>query len=227
MKRCLTPGFIQALIIEAEFGFKYISIKQNKADMQFKEIKKKLKNKIVGIAGCGGLGSNCAVALARVGVGNLIIADFDVIEESNLNRQYFFVDQIGRPKVDALKENILKINSVVNVEAHLIKLEPQDMVRLFSKCDVIVEAFDKADMKEMIIETVTCETPDKPLVCGVGMAGWGGNELIKVERYENLFIVGDRESEASEDNPPIAPRVGVVSNMMANVVLEILLGKDK
>ena len=195
--------------------------------MRFEQIKEMLKGKTVGIAGCGGLGSNCAVALARVGVGNLIIADFDVIEESNLNRQYFFADQIGQPKVEALKHNIAKINPAITVEAHLIKLEPQDIVHLFTKCDVIVEAFDKAEAKEMIIETVACEMPDKPLVCGVGMAGWGGNELIKVECYDNLYIVGDKESEASEDNPPIAPRVGVVANMMANVVLEILLGKDR
>ena len=195
--------------------------------MRFEEIKNILKDKIIGIAGCGGLGSNCAVALARVGIGKLILADFDLIEESNLNRQYFFYDQIGKSKAEALKTNIEKINPAADVEAHNLKLEPQDIISLFNRCDVIVEAFDKAEMKEMIIETVQSELRGKPLVCGVGMAGWGGNESIKVERYDNLYIVGDRTSEVSNDNPPIAPRVGIVSNMMANVVLEILLGKDK
>jgi len=228
INRCFSiPNILVKVRIETLHSFNYIG-KQNCVEkMRFSEIKEILKEKTVGIAGCGGLGSNCAVALARVGVGKLIIADFDVIEESNLNRQYFFYDQIGQSKAEALKSNIEKINPAVNLEAHVIKLEPQDIVRLFDKCDVIVEAFDKAEAKEMIIETVTCEMPGKPLVCGVGMAGWGGNELIKVERYDNLYIVGDRESEASQDNPPIAPRVGVVSNMMANVVLEVLLGKDK
>ena len=78
----------------------------------------------------------------------------------------------------------------------------------------------------MIAETVLAEFPEKPLVCGVGLAGWGGNELIKVERHDNLYIIGDHISETCEDDPPIAPRVGIVANMMANVVLEILLGKD-
>ncbi len=195
--------------------------------MKFDRIKEILKDKTVGIAGCGGLGSNAAVALARVGIGKLVIADFDKIEESNLNRQYFFYEQIGLYKADALRENLIRINPKVNVEAHNVKLTPKEIVELYQNCDVIVEAFDKAEMKEMIIETVMLEFANKPIVSGVGLAGWGGNELIKTERFGNLTIVGDRSSETSEDDPPLAPRVGAVSNMMANVVLEILLGKDK
>lgn len=194
--------------------------------MNFNEIKNKLKNYTVGIAGCGGLGSNCAVSLARVGIGKLILADYDIIEESNLNRQYFFYDQIGKEKVFALKENILKINPNVKVEAHNIKLTAYDIVEIYKNCDVIVEAFDKAEMKEMIIETVLQNFPNKFLVCGVGLAGYGKNELIKTERFGNLIIVGDRENETDENNPPLAPRVCAVSNLMANVVLEILLGEE-
>ncbi|HQI46488.1 MAG TPA: ThiF family adenylyltransferase, partial [Bacteroidales bacterium] len=104
-----------------------------------------LSAKCVGIAGCGGLGSNCAVALARVGIGKLIIADFDEVTESNLNRQYFFLHQIGQKKVDALKENIRLINPIVTIEVHPIKLIPENIITLFKTCDVIVEAFDFAD----------------------------------------------------------------------------------
>jgi sulfur carrier protein ThiS adenylyltransferase len=195
--------------------------------MKFSEIKNILSTKTVGIAGCGGLGSNCAAALARVGIGKLVVADFDVIEESNLNRQYFFFDQIGKHKAPALRENLIRINPKVNVIDHVIKLLPKDIIELYKDCDVVVEAFDKAEMKEMIIETVLSEFPEKPIVCGVGLAGWGGNNLIKTEQFRKLYIVGDRTSETSENDPPLAPRVGAVSNMMANVVLEILLGKDK
>ncbi len=195
--------------------------------MKFSEVKSALKNKTVGIAGCGGLGSNCAVALARVGIGKVVIADFDVIEENNLNRQYFFFDQIGKYKAPTLKENLIRINPNVLVDDHVIKLSPKEIVALYKDCDVIVEAFDKAEMKEMIVETVLSEFPQKQIVCGVGLAGWGGNNLIKTEQYRKLYIVGDRASETSENDPPLAPRVGIVSNMMANVVLEILLGKDK
>ncbi|MEW6652465.1 MAG: sulfur carrier protein ThiS adenylyltransferase ThiF [Bacteroidota bacterium] len=195
--------------------------------MKFSEIKSTLSTKAVGIAGCGGLGSNCAAALTRVGIGKLVIADFDVIEESNLNRQYFFYDQIGKYKASALKENLLRINPLVTICDNIIKLSPNEIVELYKDCDVIVEAFDKAEMKEMIVETVLYEFPAKPIVCGVGLAGWGGNNLLKTEQFRKLYIVGDRKSETSEIDPPIAPRVGAVSNLMANVVLEILLGKDK
>ena len=195
--------------------------------MNYLQIKYSLKNKCVCIAGCGGLGSNVAVALARIGVGKLIIADYDKIEKDNLNRQYFFSDQIGIFKATALKENIYRIDQSIEVEAHIVKLTPKEITELFKGADIIVEAFDKAEMKEMIVETVLSEFPDKPIVCGAGLAGWGGNELIKVERHDNLYIVGDHISETSEDDPPIAPRVGIVANMMANVVLELLLGKDK
>ncbi len=191
--------------------------------MNFSQIVKKLKNKSVGIAGCGGLGSNCAVALARVGVGKLIIADFDIIEESNLNRQYYFHKQIGESKTKSLKENIQLINPSVEVKAHNIKLDSQSIIEIYNNCDVIVEAFDKAEMKQMIIETVIDKLPQTPLVVGLGMAGWGDNNSIGSRQTENLFICGDEIKEVSDELPPLAPRVGIIANMQANTVLEILL----
>jgi len=189
-----------------------------------KDYKEILKTKCIGIAGCGGLGSNCAVALARVGIGKLIIADFDVIVESNLNRQYFFYDQIGQKKAYALRENINRINPSVIVEAHDIKLKPADILKFYKDCDVIVEAFDLAEMKQMIIETVLSEMPKKHIVSGVGLAGWGDTNSLKVKQIGNLYICGDSTKEVSENMPPLAPRVGIVANMEANVVMEILLG---
>lgn len=182
-----------------------------------------LKTKTVGIAGCGGLGSNCAVSLARVGIGKLVIADFDIVTEGNLNRQYFFTDQIGQEKAVALRENILCVNSEVKVEEHVVKLDPESIKSLFRDCDVIVEAFDLAEMKQMIIETVLSEMPDKYIVSGVGLAGWGHNDLFKTKQFGKLFVCGDFEKEVSEVEPPLAPRVGIVANMEANLVMEILL----
>jgi sulfur carrier protein ThiS adenylyltransferase len=194
--------------------------------MKFAEIKQKLSSKTVGIAGAGGLGSNCAVALARVGIGKLIIADFDIIVESNLNRQYFFFDQIGQKKVHALRDNIRKINPDTIIESHDIKLDPDNIVKIFSGCDVIVEAFDLAETKEMIIETVLEKFPGKKLVTGNGLAGWGKNNLIRTEENDQLYICGDQTLEVSDELPPLAPRVGIVANMQANQVLEILLGES-
>jgi sulfur carrier protein ThiS adenylyltransferase len=192
--------------------------------MTFEQIKNILKDKIVGIAGAGGLGSNCAVALARVGVGTIIIADHDKVSETNLNRQYFFYDQIGQSKPAAIKENLLRINPSVKVIAVDVKLVPENITTIFQDCDVIVEAFDLAGEKEMFIDTVITNFPNKPLVVGLGMAGWGMNESIHVRKVDNMYICGDEVSEISEELPPIAPRVGIVANMQANVVLEILLG---
>jgi sulfur carrier protein ThiS adenylyltransferase len=195
--------------------------------MTFQQISAILGTKKVGIAGCGGLGSNCAVALARVGIGTLVIADFDVVSRDNLNRQYYFLDQVGMRKTEALLENINRINTAVNVVAHPQKLTADSVPVVFSECDVIVEAFDQADQKLMIIETVQTEMPSIPLVVGVGMAGWGMNGLIHCRKAGNLFICGDETSEIAAELPPIAPRVGMVANMQANVVLEILLNGEK
>jgi sulfur carrier protein ThiS adenylyltransferase len=184
-----------------------------------------LSSKTVGIAGCGGLGSNCAVALARVGVGKLILADFDSVDISNLNRQYFFRDQIGLPKAEALKENIHRIDESVHIETHMVVLDEENIPLLFQDCDVIVEAFDKAEMKQMIIETVMAKMPGTPLVCGVGLAGWGDNAALVMREHGSLYLCGDGELEVSGEYPPLAPRVGIVACMEANQVLEILLGK--
>ncbi len=195
--------------------------------LNFEGIKKILKHKTVGIAGAGGLGSNCAVALARVGLGKLIIADFDTIVESNLNRQYFFFDQIGQIKVLALKTNIQRINPNILIEALEIKLTSQNIPQIFEGCDVIVEAFDHADQKQMIIETVLENFPEIPIISGVGLAGFGENNSLKTKKFDNLYICGDQENETSENLPPLAPRVGIVSNMQANLVLELLLNNTE
>jgi sulfur carrier protein ThiS adenylyltransferase len=196
--------------------------------MKFTEIKRHLSKFRVGIAGAGGLGSNCAAALARSGVGTLVIADFDIIEEKNLNRQFYFSDQIGMKKTDALKENISRIDKKINLIAHPVELTRENIPLIFSGCDVIVEAFDIAAMKEMLIETVQLLLPGIPLVIGSGMAGWGNSEAIKCRKIDEfLWVCGDETTEVSEDIPPMAPRVGIVSHMQANVVVEILMKKLK
>ncbi len=187
------------------------------------QISKYLSRFTVGIAGCGGLGSNCAVALARCGVGKLVIADYDIVTLQNLNRQYYFHDQIGRLKVHALRENIGRINPLVKVKAFDLKLCVSDVIELFAGCDVIVEAFDKATMKQMIIETVLTQMSGKYLVTGIGMAGWGKSDIIHCRKSDQLIICGDEVSEVSDELPVLAPRVGMVANMQANEVLGILL----
>jgi len=196
--------------------------------MKFPEISRHLGNFRVGIAGAGGLGSNCAIALARSGVGTIIIADFDIIEPVNLNRQYYFTDQVGMAKTEAIKENILRANPATIVSAHLTRLNAANIPLIFAGCDVIVEAFDQAAEKEMLIETVQKKMPWIPLIIASGMAGWGKSDLLKCRKADELlYVCGDESSEVSEELPCLAPRVGIVSNMQANLVIEILLMKDK
>lgn len=192
--------------------------------MRLFEIEDHLKNFRVGIAGAGGLGSNCAASLARTGVGTLVIADFDRVEQSNLSRQYYFQDQTGMLKTEALKENLVRIRPEIKVLTFQVKLDRENIPSVFSGCDVIVEAFDRSDMKEMIVESVQNELPGIPLIVGSGLAGWGRNEILKFRKIdETLYICGDEMTEASDDLPPMAPRVGIVANMQANAVIDILL----
>lgn len=182
-----------------------------------------LQNAVIGIAGAGGLGSNVAVSLTRVGIGKLIVADFDKIESSNLNRQQYFTDQIDMPKVIALLENLNKISTFTKYQMHEIKLNENNIPLIFKDVDILVEAFDKAEMKEMLIETWLKNFPDKPIIAASGLTGWGKNDLLHTRKDDNLYICGDEESELKNGISPLAPRVGIVANMQANLVLEILL----
>lgn len=192
--------------------------------MTQKEIREKIKDKTIGIAGCGGLGSNAAISLVRIGIMKFVLVDFDCIDESNLNRQYYFRDQIGIKKVEALSDNMLKIDCNIQIEAHDQKIQSSDVKAIFGKCDIIIEAFDKSDAKTMLIETVMEHLPDIPLIIGNGMAGFGRFDQLKILQWaENVFVCGDGISEIGNEMPPLGPRVAIVANMQANLALELLL----
>jgi len=194
--------------------------------MKFTDIKSHLGKFRVGIAGAGGLGSNCAIALARCGVGTLVIADSDIVETQNLNRQYYFADQTGMLKTEALKENISRINTSVKVLIQNLKLNESNIPSVFEGCDVIVEAFDSNDMKKVLVETVQLQMPGIPVIIGSGLAGWGNNDTIRYRKIDDtLYVCGDESTTVSDELPPLAPRVGIVANMQANTVIEILMNK--
>jgi sulfur carrier protein ThiS adenylyltransferase len=191
-------------------------------------VHQKIKGSVVGIAGLGGLGSVVAIALARVGVGRLILVDFDVVEPSNLNRQQYFFHQIGLPKVEALRENLSKINPCVDIQIHHEKLDRDNVERIFKETDVVVEAFDRADQKAMLISAVSEKMPQKYIVAASGVAGYGDNNEIKTVRFSSrLFIVGDQKTAARPGVGLMAPRVGIAAHHQANTVLRILLGEEE
>lgn len=188
----------------------------------------RLKQACVGIAGVGGLGSAVAVALARIGVGRLIIADFDVVEPSNLNRQQYFIDQIGSLKVQALAENLSRINPYVSVESHPLLLTPENIPEIFAPCPVVVEAFDRADMKAMLVDTVLTGLPQTTVVAASGLAGYGPNNTISTRRVSRrLYLVGDSVSEAKPGSGLMAPRVGIAAHHQANQAVRIILGEEQ
>jgi len=182
-----------------------------------------LSQSTVGIAGAGGLGSNAAVLLARAGVGRLIVADFDVVEPSDLNRQFYFLDQIGQPKVLALEENLKKVNPYSTYEMHNVKITPENIKDIFSRADLLIEAFDMADQKQMLIEQWLTHFPDKPIIAASGLAGFGGNNKLRQRKLGNLYICGDEASECDECTAPMAPRITVVAAMQANLAVELLV----
>jgi len=190
-------------------------------------VHEKVRQATVGIAGAGGLGSAVAIALARIGVGRLVIADFDVVEPSNLNRQQFFVDQIGLPKVDALKANLLRINPYVKVAPFFGRVDADNIPSLFGMVDVMVEAFDAADQKAMLAETFLGRCQGKPLVTASGLAGFAPSNTVTTRRAgRNLYLVGDGETAARPGEGLMAPRVGIAAHHQANAVLRLLLGEE-
>ncbi|MDZ4122372.1 MAG: sulfur carrier protein ThiS adenylyltransferase ThiF [Candidatus Cloacimonadaceae bacterium] len=184
------------------------------------------QNATVGIAGAGGLGSNIAISLYRAGVGKVIIADFDTVSTTNLNRQQYYLDQVGMPKVLALKQNLQRIHAFTQIEIHQQRVSPANIAAIFGSCQIMIEAFDHADQKQMLIEAWQEQYPDRPLIAASGLAGVGGNDLLRTINMDSLYLCGDGISELSEGISPIAPRVAIVANMQANLCLELLLKQD-
>jgi sulfur carrier protein ThiS adenylyltransferase len=177
----------------------------------------------VGVAGCGGLGSNAAVSLARAGIGGLILADFDLVEESNLNRQAFFLDDIGAPKVAALAGYLRRINPAIRLMLHDIRLEAAVVAEVFGAADLLLEAFDRAESKRWLIEAWCRAFPDRPVVAASGLSGLGKTEGMRVHRAGRIVVCGDESSDLSEGL--CAPRVAIAANMQANVAVELLVGR--
>jgi sulfur carrier protein ThiS adenylyltransferase len=168
-----------------------------------------------------------AIALARTGVGRLIIADFDLVEPSNLNRQQYFLDQLGLPKVYALRDTLARINPHVHVVACHLQLVPGNIGDVFGTVDVLVEAFDRADQKAMLVETFAVRFAGRPVVTGSGMAGYApSNSVLTRQHGRNIFVCGDGRTAAAPGVGLMAPRVGIAAHHQANAVLRLLLGED-
>ena len=189
------------------------------------EARGRLRAARIGVAGAGGLGSNIAVMLARSGVGELVIADFDVVDESNLNRQHYFRRDLGRPKVEALADQLEAIGSGTRVQAHCVRVTAGNARELFGGCDVVCEAFDDPEAKALLAEQLLT-APDGPvLVSGNGMAGLGPAATIVTRRVSRRFyLCGDGTSDVGAGEVLFAPRVALCAAQQALLALRIVLG---
>lgn len=188
-------------------------------------VRARLAEATVGIIGLGGLGSNIAMMLVRSGVRRFVLADYDTVESSNLARQLYFPDQLGRLKTEALAETLTRIEPGVDLTLIAERIEADDIVRVFGAVDVLLEAVDSAEAKAMIVETASDRLPDTPLVWVGGLAGCATANAIGTQRVgETVWVVGDLEADIRDGLPLLASRVMVAAAHEAHIATRILLG---
>lgn len=188
-----------------------------------KELQRKFSKASAAICGLGGLGSNIAVALARAGIGKLHLIDFDKVDLSNLNRQQYFVSQLGMYKTDALKENLQQIAPYVEVVAHTVRITESNIKELLEDENIICEAFDRAEEKAMLVNSVLEIFSEKYLVSGSGMAGLSTANSIKTRKVaSHFYLCGDEISDVSDDIGLVSSRVMVCAAHQAHMILRII-----
>ena len=188
---------------------------------------RKLQSAIVAVCGLGGLGSNIAISLARAGVGKLILVDFDRVDVTNLHRQQYKANQVGLPKPDALLSNLKEIAPYSEFEPHFEKVTAENAVTLLANTDVICEAFDNAEAKAMLVNTVLENMPEKFLVAASGMAGYdSGNSITTRKVTKRFYVCGDGESDVADGIGLIAPRVMLCAAHQALTAIRLILGKE-
>lgn len=190
-------------------------------------IQESLRKARVAVAGLGGLGSNIAVSLARIGVGHLHLIDFDRVDITNLNRQQYFISQIGMYKTDAIRENLQRINPYLDIRTECIKIQEDNVRELFQEDDYICEAFDVPEYKAMLVNSALEYFPGKYLVAASGMAGFGDGNKIRTRRItDHFYLCGDETSAAEEVPGLMAPRVALCAAHQANMIVRLILEKS-
>jgi sulfur carrier protein ThiS adenylyltransferase len=188
-----------------------------------KERLETIQSKHIGIAGAGGLGSNAALMLTRCGFRKFTLLDFDTIEPANLNRQQYTLEDIGKLKVHCLVKKINAINPDAVCTALNIRWRPDLQDDPFLSCDILVEAFDQPESKTALLNHYSDKI--RHLVSGNGMAGISGPAL-SIKKCGNIFIVGDEQTEAGRDHPPMAPRVTACAAIMSEIILQLTLDSN-
>lgn len=187
------------------------------------ELQKKLSAASVAVCGLGGLGSNIAICLARAGIGRLHIIDFDRVDITNINRQQYFLEQIGQYKTDALKNTLEKINPYCKIITDCVKLTRENIPHILSEDHIICEAFDKAENKAELVNCVLENMREKYVVAASGMAGTDSADKIRTTRVmKRFYVCGDFESDIADGMGLVSSRVMVCAAHQAHKVIQII-----
>ena len=189
------------------------------------EMYEKISNASVAIAGLGGLGSNVAVMLARAGVGHLLLVDFDKVELTNLNRQVYTCRHLGMKKTEALAGILKEINPYIECNIEECYVNRENIEEMFQAYPIVCEAFDKAENKAMLVNTILEQCRETIVVSGSGMAGYGSSNAIHTEKImKRLYVCGDRETELTKEVCLMASRVTICAAHQANMIIRLILG---
>ncbi len=192
------------------------------------DVQEKLGRAKVAVAGLGGLGSNVAVSLARIGVGHLHLVDFDRVDLTNLNRQQYFLKDVGRYKTDALKEELLEINPYLDIRTDCQRVTEENLEELFQADEIVCEAFDIPECKAMLVNGILESYPEKIVVSASGMAGYGNSNEIRTRRVtKQFYLCGDQVSDSGGKMGLMAPRVAICAGHEANLITQIIIEKER
>ena len=178
------------------------------------------------LIGMGGLGSPSAMYLAAAGVGHLIIADFDTVEISNLQRQVIHhTDDIGKYKVDSAKEKMLAINPGIKVTT-IKDLNDENLNSWVSKVDVVLDGTDNFDTRFKVNQA--CVEEKTPLVSAAVIRFEGQLSVFKGYEdnqpcYQCLYSKEGNNDENCTDNGILAPVSGVMGTMQALQAIKTIL----
>ena len=190
------------------------------------ELHKRFSSAVVAVCGLGGLGANIAVALARAGIGKLVLIDFDRVDVTNLHRQQYKANQVGRYKTDALAENLLEIAPYAEIETVTERITEENFIDILKDVDVVCEAFDRAESKAMLVNCVLEQLPECYLVAASGMAGISTPNSIKTRKImKRFYLCGDEVSDVEDSIGLVATRVMLCAAHQAHTVLRILAGE--
>lgn len=161
-------------------------------------------------------------------MGHLHLLDFDRIDLTNLNRQQYFLDQVGWYKTEALAETLQRISPYLDIRFDTVKITEENIKELFEADDIVCEAFDVPECKAMLVSGILEHFPEKKLIAASGLAGYESSNLIHTRRVsKNFYLCGDEVTVSTYGKGLMAPRAALCAAHEANMITRLLLGEEE